>query len=182
MLWVYEGLTNYLGEILAARIAEYEPAWLDDQCLAGRIAWARLKPRNGRPNGGERGAAPVRTTPITLLPRRHAPLWTSLAPITGAAQPSGRAQTVADCIREHGASFFDELVEGTDVVDPTTGLTKKIHFLQSIPVDPFTEDTEWGKRSYQDDWDSTSWGRENVWDVYSLSPAKALDGTWYKDW
>jgi general secretion pathway protein G len=77
---------------------------------------------------------------------------------------------------------LDELVDGTDVVDPTTGLTKKIHFLQSIPVDPFTEEAEWGKRSYQDDWDSTSWGRENVWDVYSLSPAKALDGTWYKDW
>ena len=106
------------SEILAARIAEYEPAWLDDQCLAGRIAWARLKPRNGRPNGGERRAAPVRTTPITLLPRRHAPLWASLAPISGAAQPSGRAQTVADCIREHGASFFDELVDGTGLLRP----------------------------------------------------------------
>ena len=35
-------------EILPARIAEYEPSWLDDQCLAGRIAWARLRPRNGR--------------------------------------------------------------------------------------------------------------------------------------
>ncbi len=106
------------SEILAARIAEYEPAWLDDQCLAGRIAWARLTPRNGRPNGGERSAAPVRTTPITLLPRRHAPLWASLAPITDAAQPSGRAQTVADCIREHGASFFDELVDGTGLLRP----------------------------------------------------------------
>ena len=104
------------SEILSARIAEYEPAWLDDQCLAGRIAWARLKPRNARPNGGERGAAPVRATPITLLPRRHAPLWTSLAPISGAAQPSGRAQTVADCIKEHGASFFDELVDGTGLL------------------------------------------------------------------
>ena len=52
------------SEILAARIAEYEPAWLDDQCLAGRIAWARLKPRNGRPNGGERQAAPVRSPSI----------------------------------------------------------------------------------------------------------------------
>ena len=106
------------SEILAARIAEYEPAWLDDQCLAGRIAWARLKPRNGRPNGGERHAAPVRTTPITLLPRRHAPFWTSLAPTSDAAQPSGRAQTVADCIREHGASFFDELVDGTGLLRP----------------------------------------------------------------
>jgi ATP-dependent Lhr-like helicase len=106
------------SEILSARITEYEPAWLDDHCLSGRIAWARLQPRTGRPNGGERRAATVRATPITLLPRRHAPLWTSLAPIAGAGQPSGRAQTVADCIREHGASFFDELVDGTGLLRP----------------------------------------------------------------
>src|SRR5262249_21195510 len=57
-------------EILPARLEEYEPAWLDDQCLSGRIAWARLRPRTARPNG-ERGITPVRTTPITLLARRH---------------------------------------------------------------------------------------------------------------
>ena len=51
-----------------------------------------------------------------------------------------------------------------------------------IPVDPFTAEAEWGKRSYQDDWDSTSWGGENVYDVYSLFDGKALDGTYYKDW
>ena len=65
-------------EILPARIAEYEPSWLDDQCLAGRIAWARLSPRNARANGGERHVTPVRTTPITLLARRHARHWASL--------------------------------------------------------------------------------------------------------
>jgi ATP-dependent helicase Lhr and Lhr-like helicase len=103
-------------EILPARIAEYEPSWLDDQCLAGRIAWARLKPRNGRANGGERSPAPVRTTPITLLARRHAPLWTSLSPGPDAGRPSARAQTVVECIRAQGASFFDELVEGTGLL------------------------------------------------------------------
>lgn len=77
---------------------------------------------------------------------------------------------------------LDDLVEGVDVADQMTGKTKKIRFLQRIPVDPFTEEAEWGKRSYQDDWDSRSWGGENVYDVYSLSPGKALDGTWYKDW
>ena len=55
------------GEILSARIADYEPAWLDDECLAGRVAWARLKPRNVRADGAERSATPVRSTPITLL-------------------------------------------------------------------------------------------------------------------
>ncbi len=103
-------------EILPARVEEYEPAWLDDQCLSGRIAWARLRPRTARSNGGERSATPVRTTPITLLARRHAPLWASLSPMPDGVQPSGRAQAVANCIREHGASFFDELVEGTGLL------------------------------------------------------------------
>src|SRR4029077_20338343 len=56
-------------EILSARLADYEPSWLDDQCLSGRIVWARLRPRNTRPNGGERNPTPVRTTPITFLAR-----------------------------------------------------------------------------------------------------------------
>jgi ATP-dependent Lhr-like helicase len=101
-------------EILPARLDSYEPSWLDDQCLAGRIAWARLRPRNG----GERGATPVRTTPITLLARRHAGLWASLSPIEETACPSSRAQAVVEFIRQYGASFFDELVEGTGLLRP----------------------------------------------------------------
>jgi general secretion pathway protein G len=41
---------------------------------------------------------------------------------------------------------------------------------------------EWGLRSYQDDHDSTSWGGENVFDVYTLSQGIALDGTFYREW
>jgi ATP-dependent Lhr-like helicase len=104
------------SDILPVRLAGYEPGWLDQSCLAGRTCWARLRPRGG--NGGERAAAPVRTTPIALLPRRHAPLWAALAAGDGEAQPSGRAHAVAECIREHGASFFDELVEGTGLLGP----------------------------------------------------------------
>ncbi|HEY5091352.1 MAG TPA: ATP-dependent DNA helicase, partial [Polyangia bacterium] len=105
-------------EILPARIAEYEPAWLDDECLAGRVAWARLTPRNGQPDGAERGVSPVRTTPIALLARRHAPLWTALSANGQAVQPSGRARAVADFIGEHGASFFDEITEGVGLLRP----------------------------------------------------------------
>ena len=41
---------------------------------------------------------------------------------------------------------------------------------------------EWGLRCYQDDPDDTSWCGQNVWDVYSRSEGKALDGTRYKEW
>jgi general secretion pathway protein G len=45
-----------------------------------------------------------------------------------------------------------------------------------------TGKAEWGKKCYQDDPDSTSWCGQNVWDVYSLSQAKGLDGTKYNEW
>jgi ATP-dependent helicase Lhr and Lhr-like helicase len=109
-------------EILPARVAEYDPSWLDDHCLAGRIAWTRLRPRNARADAGERGAAnpsgPVRTTPITLLARRHAPLWAALSPMPDIAQASPRAQAIAGFIRDNGASFFDEMVDGTRLLRP----------------------------------------------------------------
>jgi len=77
---------------------------------------------------------------------------------------------------------LEELLEGVEVTDPTSAERKVVKFLNRIPVDPFTEEAEWGLRSYQDDWDSESWGGENVWDVYSLSPLRALDGTYYREW
>src|SRR5207247_1798647 len=105
------------SEILPARLTGYEPRWLDDRCLAGQVAWMRLRPRSGRSgNGSESRAGPVRTTPITLVARRHAAHWTSLSPPADDVQTSIRAQAVADYIRQHGASFFDELVEGTGLL------------------------------------------------------------------
>ena len=107
------------SEILPARIADYAPAWLDESCLAGQVAWTRLRPRSDRASGrgnGEGRAGPVRTTPITLLARRHAGLWTSLSPQADAGRASPRAQALMDCMREQGASFFDELVESSGLL------------------------------------------------------------------
>jgi general secretion pathway protein G len=59
---------------------------------------------------------------------------------------------------------------------------KKYRFLRSIPMDPMTKTKEWGLRSMQDDFDSDSWGGQNIYDVYSKSEGDALDGTKYKDW
>jgi general secretion pathway protein G len=63
----------------------------------------------------------------------------------------------------------------------------KKKFLRKIPADPFNppkpgEEPKWGLRSYKDEPDSTSWGGEDVYDVYSLSGETAIDGTKYKDW
>lgn len=74
---------------------------------------------------------------------------------------------------------LEVLVEGVDLVGQ---IKKKRKFLRRIPIDPMTGEAEWGLRSVQDEPDSTSWGRQNVYDVYSLSDRTALDKTKYRDW
>jgi general secretion pathway protein G len=71
---------------------------------------------------------------------------------------------------------LDTLVTGVDIAG------KKLKFIRRIPVDPMTGKAEWGMRSMQDDKDSSSWGGQSVFDVYTKSDQTALDGTKYKDW
>jgi ATP-dependent Lhr-like helicase len=104
-------------EILPSRISEYEPAWLDEQCLAGRFLWMRLASRRSDP---ERAAAPVRATPIVLLARRNLRLWSTLTPATEAVHLSAAAQRVAAYLGNHGASFFDELAAGSTLLPTQT--------------------------------------------------------------
>jgi ATP-dependent Lhr-like helicase len=110
------------SEILPARVAGYEISWLDDLCLAGRIVWTRLRapvPRASESDVGptrpRAAAGPVRATPVVLLQRRNMPTWSQLGGNAQSAAPalSSRAQVVADALREHGASFFDELASAT---------------------------------------------------------------------
>lgn len=75
---------------------------------------------------------------------------------------------------------LEKLVEGVTPVGSASGT--KLKFLRRIPTDPMTGEAEWGMRCYQDPPDSRSWCGQNVWDVYSLSKGKSLDGTMYKDW
>ena len=74
---------------------------------------------------------------------------------------------------------LEMLVEGVSQVGT---VDKKLKFLRRIPMDPMTHSVEWGLRSYQDEPDSTIWGGQNVYDVYTTSRETALDGTNYRDW
>jgi general secretion pathway protein G len=74
---------------------------------------------------------------------------------------------------------LEVLVEGVDMVGQ---VDKKFKVLRRIPIDPMTNSTEWGLRSYQDDPKMNSWGGQNVFDVYTKSEGTALDGTKYKEW
>ncbi|NQW05187.1 MAG: type II secretion system protein [Acidobacteria bacterium] len=72
------------------------------------------------------------------------------------------------------------LVDGVARNNDATGT--KIKLLRRIPIDPMTRVDKWGFRSYQDSPDSSAWGGQNVFDVYSKSEGTALDGSKYKDW
>ncbi len=87
-------------------------------------------------------------------------------------------------IQKQDANGYPEklelLVEG--VKGSGTNADTKLKFLRRIPKDPFTNSTDWGKRSMQDDPKSAGWGGQNVFDVYTKTSEKASDGTAYSDW
>jgi len=97
------------SDIIPARIAEYDPHWLDEHCRAGRFVWARLEARKGDPN---KGAGPLRSTPITMLARRNVKAWSALTQPHDAGQLGTKPRAVLDFIREQGASFFDDIADG----------------------------------------------------------------------
>jgi len=108
------------GELLPARMIEYDPSWLDALCLSGEVVWARLTPL-ARPAEAERtrGSGPVRNTPIALLRRKNFALWSSVFPQPAAATTSEfstTTQLVYDYLAMRGASFFTDIVENTKLL------------------------------------------------------------------
>ncbi len=113
-------------DLLAPRVSDYREAWLDELCLGGDIAWARLTPRSAR-------RAPTKSTPITLALRRdfrsllaavRKPAAVPAARGRSAPEPQpdvaeqlhadgGAASQILRLLEDRGALFFDELVEGT---------------------------------------------------------------------
>lgn len=119
---------------------------------------------------------------FTVKRRKEAELRLSLRLMRNAIDEHKRLSDQGLIPLQLGGEGYPEdlevLVEGVDLVGQET----KRRFLRRIPFDPMTGEQEWGKRSYQDDPDSDSWGSENLYDVYSLSDGTAIEGTKYKDW
>jgi ATP-dependent Lhr-like helicase len=107
--------SSWESDILPARITDYDPAWLDLLCQAGRVIWARIsrpKQLEGRP-----GVATVRQTPITFLKRDNLPSWAGyLEPTSDASQFTTNTETVYQYMVTHGASFFADIVRGTSLL------------------------------------------------------------------
>jgi general secretion pathway protein G len=80
---------------------------------------------------------------------------------------------------------LSDLVDG--VIDVKTPQRQKMYFLRRVPRDPMHPDPSvaavdtWGKRSYASPPDAPHEG-DDVFDVFSLSSAKGINGVPYKDW
>jgi len=119
-------------QVLARRIVDYDPKWLDQLCLTGAVGWGRLSPHPAtleysnasRGTDAELGAAPrqrrvipTSVAPITFFVREDADWMTPRHPGAEAGANSGLshgAQIVLDFLRQRGASFFADIVRGTD--------------------------------------------------------------------
>jgi ATP-dependent Lhr-like helicase len=95
-------------EILPARVAAYDSAWLDALCLSGEVAWGRLARRDA-------GSAPNRAAPVALVRRADLP-WLRVPEAEEADAPepalSAPARDVLRFLETAGASFLDEIVTG----------------------------------------------------------------------
>ena len=93
-------------EVLPARVGRYEPAWLDELCLSGEVAWGRLERHESTRHAGRRLSG---TVPITLLRRQN--LGWLLEPRQGEDEAglSAPARDVLSQLRAGGASFTDEI-------------------------------------------------------------------------
>lgn len=100
-------LAAWESAVLPARVADYDPEWLDRLCFSGRVGWGRLSiPQN--PNG--RASAPLRTSPIALYLRQNLADWLALSRPNQAIELSVGGRAVFEVLQSGGALFFSELV------------------------------------------------------------------------
>ncbi|MGB7434925.1 MAG: DEAD/DEAH box helicase, partial [Candidatus Acidiferrum sp.] len=116
----YEAPANtWEQQILARRLLHYDAKNLDQLCLGGAVGWGRLSPHPGLlVDSGERGrrVTPTSVAPITFFVREEAE-WMAHARgeqgLTDHRGLSAGARDVLQFLKQHGASFFADIVRGT---------------------------------------------------------------------
>ena len=105
------------SDTLPGRVSGYHAAWLDQLCLSGEVAWARLRVRDASDDesAARNSAFPSRATPVTLLMR--ADMAWLLQAVRAEARPvepgSGAAREVLMALRSHGALFTSDIATAT---------------------------------------------------------------------
>jgi ATP-dependent Lhr-like helicase len=91
------------SEILAARIRDYDPVWLDQLCQSGRFTWLRLSPATA-------SMTSLKSLPIALLARCSVGCWRRGGEAPTEQALSGDARQLVLVLRTRGALFYDELL------------------------------------------------------------------------
>jgi len=129
-------------QVLARRVTDYDPKWLDQLCLTGAVGWGRLSPHpatletSGTSDGAvprQRRVIPTSVAPITFFVREEAD-WMGVrqnphpasakSAETRVGHPpdddshqarglSNSAEVVFEFLKSRGASFFADIVRGT---------------------------------------------------------------------
>jgi len=119
-------------QVLARRVTDYDPKWLDQLCMTGAVGWGRLSPHPATLDAGgtnestegqprQRRVIPTSVAPITFFVREEAD-WMGLRENPHFSQNqremghpglSGGGQIVLEFLRQRGASFFADIVRGT---------------------------------------------------------------------
>ncbi len=101
------GAAAWEADVLPVRMDGYDPSWLDQLCISGRITWSRRTPPTGR------ASSPIRTSPLGFCRRAHASAWRFRA----SGEPtSSNAAAVLDTLERSGASFFDDILSRTGLL------------------------------------------------------------------
>ena len=86
-------LAAWESAVLPARVAGYDPEWLDRLCFSGRVGWGRLSTAQ---NPNARASAPLRTSPIALYQRENLHDWLDMARAKSALRTFGHQSA---CVR-----------------------------------------------------------------------------------
>src|SRR5437667_1492394 len=100
-------LAAWESAVLPARVADYDPEWLDRLCFSSRFGWGRLTTPQ---ISSARASAPLRTSPIALYLRENLADWLALTLPKSATELSVNSQAVFEALQSGGALFFSELV------------------------------------------------------------------------
>jgi len=105
-------------QVLARRIADYDPTWLDQLCLTGAVGWGRLSPHPATleasdGNSSRRRVIPTSVAPITFFVREEADWMLPQERIDEGQGLSPVARQVLEFLRHRGASFFADIVRAT---------------------------------------------------------------------
>jgi ATP-dependent Lhr-like helicase len=109
---------SWESEILPARLADYDPASLDALCLSGKLTWLRLSPPRLSPEKRS-NSSPVGSTPVVLLSRKNVSVWNKVFPApteSNGVALTTNTQAVYEHLRDHGASFFVDIIAGTNLL------------------------------------------------------------------